>query len=47
MRALATGIEKDAAAYGAGPPGARGQTSSTGGVSRFLLPTFLCGGKEK
>jgi len=32
MRALATGIEKDAAAYGTGPLGARGQTSSTGGV---------------
>jgi len=30
--ALAAGIEKDAAAYGTGPPGARGQTSSTGGV---------------
>ncbi|MDR6383911.1 hypothetical protein J2802_004339 [Paraburkholderia caribensis] len=30
-----------------GDVGARGQRSSAGGVSRFLLPTFLCGGKEK
>jgi hypothetical protein len=30
-----------------GSLGARGKRSRIGGVSRFLLPTFLCGGKEK
>src|SRR6266702_7701034 len=45
--ALATNLCKRAAVRTVGTLGARGQTSSAGGVSRFLLPTFLCGGKEK
>src|SRR5689334_10617781 len=45
--ALATHTNKGGAVRSVGTLGARGQTSRIGGVSRFLLPTFLCGGKEK
>jgi hypothetical protein len=30
-----------------GPVGGPQARRNVGGVSRFLLPTFLCGGKEK
>jgi hypothetical protein len=30
-----------------GPVGGPQANTRVGGVSRFLLPTFLCGGKEK
>src|SRR5690349_6460659 len=45
--ALATGTDQGTGVRSVGTLGARGQTSRIGGVSRFLLPTFLCGGKEK
>src|SRR5690349_21507162 len=47
FEALATRTDLGTAVRSVGTLGARGQMSKAGGVSRFLLPTFLCGGKEK
>ncbi|MBN3767498.1 hypothetical protein [Burkholderia sp. Ac-20365] len=47
FEALAAGIEKNAVADGTGPLGARGQEEKLAVFSGFLLPTFLCRGKEK
>ncbi|MEM5372833.1 hypothetical protein V4C53_43490 [Paraburkholderia azotifigens] len=47
FKALATCVEKCDAVWSAGPVGGPQATTGTGGVSGFLLPTFLCRGKEK
>ncbi|MBN3760309.1 hypothetical protein [Burkholderia sp. Ac-20365] len=47
FEALAAGIEKSVAANRTGPLGARGQEEELAVFSGFLLPTFLCRGKEK
>ncbi|WP_205809776.1 hypothetical protein [Burkholderia sp. Ac-20365] len=46
-RELAAGIEKSDAANRTGLLGARGQEEKLAVFSGFLLPTFLCRGKEK
>ncbi|EUC15461.1 hypothetical protein PMI06_005807 [Burkholderia sp. BT03] len=46
-RALATNLNREVAARSKGPVGGPQAGRNVGGVSRFLLPTFLCGGKEK
>ncbi|SEI26572.1 hypothetical protein SAMN05192544_10732 [Paraburkholderia hospita] len=46
-RALATNLNREVAARSKGPVGVPQAGTRIGGVSRFLLPTFLCGGKEK
>ncbi|MBN3760371.1 hypothetical protein [Burkholderia sp. Ac-20365] len=47
FEALAAGIEKGDAADRTGLLGARGQLQELAVFSGFLLPTFLCRGKEK
>ncbi|MBN3766677.1 hypothetical protein [Burkholderia sp. Ac-20365] len=47
FEALAAGIEKSDAANRMGQLGARGQLQELAVFSGFLLPTFLCRGKEK
>ena len=45
--ALATHANRDVTVRSIRPVGGPQANTRTGGVSRFLLPTFLCGGKEK
>ncbi|CAG9235224.1 hypothetical protein PSAB6_610012 [Paraburkholderia sabiae] len=45
--ALATGVKKCGAVWSAGPVGGPQANTRIGGVSGFLLPTFLCRCKEK
>ncbi|MBN3767808.1 hypothetical protein [Burkholderia sp. Ac-20365] len=47
FEALAAGIKKSAGGDRTGPLGARGQEEGLAVFSGFLLPTFLCRGKEK
>ena len=47
FEALAAGIDKSDAANRTGPLGARGKEEEFAVFSGFLLPTFLCRGKEK
>ena len=46
-RTLATNAQSYAAVWSVRPFGGPQAGTRIGGVSRFLLPTFLCGGKEK
>ncbi|WP_155995571.1 hypothetical protein [Paraburkholderia azotifigens] len=47
FKALATCVEKCDADWSAGPVGGPQAGRRIGGVSGFLLPTFLCRCKEK
>jgi hypothetical protein len=47
FEALAAGIEKGDVGNRTGLSGARGQGEELAVLSGFLLPTFLCRGKEK
>ncbi len=47
FKALATRVEKCVAMWSAGPVEGPQANTRIGGVSGFLLPTFLCRCKEK
>ncbi|HWT36099.1 MAG TPA: hypothetical protein VN289_07440 [Paraburkholderia sp.] len=47
LKAMATKKSENLAVWNTGTLGARGQKQALAVLARFLLPTFLCGGKEK